>query len=320
VFVHSSVGVAVSDEDGRTAADLLRNADVAVHVAEAAGGGNHRLFDPAMRTSIVDRLELESDLGRASDGQEFELHYQPIVRLRDWETIAGVEALIRWKRPGRGMVAPGVFIAVAEETGMIAQIGEWVMREACRQQCAWAAADADLARLSISVNLSPVQFGQPDVAGMIGSALAETGADPARMIIELTESALVENSESNRDTLHAIKDLGVHLALDDFGTGFSSLSYLRQFPFDIIKIDRSFIGGVDTDQGAAALATSVITMGKALGLTSIAEGVETAGQAEWLTGAGCDAGQGFFFARPAPPDQLLPLLTKARSMAASRPA
>jgi EAL domain-containing protein (putative c-di-GMP-specific phosphodiesterase class I) len=154
-----------------------------------------------------------------------------------------------------------------------------------------------------------VQFGQPDPAGMIRNVLAETGVDPARMVIELTESALVENSESNRDKLHAIKGTGVRLALDDFGTGFSSLSYLRQFPFDIIKIDRSFVSEVDVDEGAAALARSVIAMGKALGLTSLAEGIETIGQAEWLTKAGCDAAQGFFFARPARPDQLLPLLT-----------
>jgi diguanylate cyclase (GGDEF)-like protein len=317
VFVHSSVGVAVSGPDGRTAADLLRNADVAVHLAQAAGGGNCRMFDPTMRASIVDRLELESDLARALDNHEFEMHYQPSVQLRDWGTVSGVEALIRWNHPKRGMVPPGQFISAAEETGLITQIGEWVLREGCCQQRAWAAAGRDLARLTVSVNLSPVQFGQPDPAGMIHNVLAETGVDPARMVIELTESALVENSDCNRDKLHAIKGTGVRLALDDFGTGFSSLSYLRQFPFDIIKIDRSFVSEVDVDEGAAALARSVIAMGKALGLTSLAEGIETIGQAEWLTKAGCDAAQGFFFARPAPPDQLLPLLTDGLPVPAS---
>jgi diguanylate cyclase (GGDEF)-like protein len=319
VFVHSSVGVAVSGPDSRSAADLLRNADIAVHVAEVAGGGSHRLFDPAMRASIVGRLELESDLARAADSQEFELHYQPVVQLRDWDTASGVEALIRWNHPGRGMVPPGDFISVAEETGLITDIGEWVMRESCRQQHNWTATGSDLARMTVSVNLSPVQFAQQDVADMIGAAIAETGADPARMIIELTESALIESSQSNRDKLYAIKDTGVRLALDDFGTGFSSLSYLRQFPFDIIKIDRSFVTEADVDQAAAALASSVIAIGKTLNRTIVAEGVETIGQAEWLTRAGCDAAQGFFFARPMRPEHLLPLLTNGLSARAARP-
>jgi EAL domain-containing protein (putative c-di-GMP-specific phosphodiesterase class I) len=310
VFVHSSVGVAVSGPDSHTAADLLRNADVAVHVAEAAGGGSHRLFEPAMRASILGRLQLESDLARAVDSQEFELHYQPVVQLRDWDRASGVEALIRWNHPRRGMVPPGDFIPVAEETGLITHIGEWVMRESCRQQHNWAATGPNLARMTVSVNLSAVQFAQPDIADTIGAAIADTGADPARMVIEITESALIESSRSNREKLDAIKNIGVRLALDDFGTGFSSLSYLRQFPFDIIKIDRSFVTEVDVDQSAADLASSVIAIGKTLNRTIVAEGVETVGQAEWLTRAGCDAAQGFFFARPMRPEQLLPLLTK----------
>jgi EAL domain-containing protein (putative c-di-GMP-specific phosphodiesterase class I) len=218
------------------------------------------------------------------------------------------------------MVPPNQFIAAAEETGLITQIGEWIMREGCRQQRDWAHATPDLARLTVSVNLSPVQFAHPDVAAMIGALVAEIGADPARMIVELTESALVENSDSNKDKLHAIKDTGVRLALDDFGTGFSSLSYLRQFPFDIIKIDRSFVSEVDIDEGAAALARSVIMIAKALGLTSLAEGIETIGQAEWCTSAGCDAAQGYFFARPAPAHKVFPLLTNGLAAPAARGA
>jgi diguanylate cyclase (GGDEF)-like protein len=318
VFVRSRVGVALSGPDARTAGDLLRNADVAVHLASTTEDGSYRVFDPGMRAAIVDRMELVSDLSRALDNDAFELHYQPVVQLQAWDRVAGVEALIRWNRSGRGMVSPAEFIPAAEETGLITEIGAWVLREACRRQHDWAAMEPELARLTVSVNLSPVQLAHADVTRMIGDTVGETGADPERMIVELTESALVENTGANLDKLHAIKAAGVRLALDDFGTGFSSLSYLRRFPFDVVKIDRSFVREVDVDEGAAALARSVITMCKALNLTSLAEGVETAGQADWLTTAGCDAAQGYFFAPPMPPDQLLPLLRNGLSLPSVR--
>ncbi len=318
VFLHGSIGVAVSGPDVRTATDLLRNADVAVEAAGGPEAGTYRVFDPAMRASMVDRFELESDLSRALHNDEFELHYQPIVQLQAWERISGVEALIRWNRGGRGMVSPAQFIPAAEETGLINQIGAWVLRESCRQQRDWATIEPELAGLTVSVNLSPVQLARADVTRMIGEAVGETGADPAQMVIELTESALVENSAANLDKLQAIKAVGVRLALDDFGTGFSSLGYLRQFPFDVIKIDRSFVQEVDVDEGAAALASSVIRIGKALNLTSLAEGVETIGQADWLTKAGCDAAQGYFFAPPMPPDQLRPMLSHGLSLPSTR--
>jgi diguanylate cyclase (GGDEF)-like protein len=318
VLVRSRVGVALSGPDTRTASDLLRNADVAVHLASTTEGRSYRVFDPGMRASIVDRLELESDLSRALDNDEFELHYQPVVQLQAWERVSGVEALIRWNRSGRGMVSPAEFIPAAEETGLISQIGAWVLSEACRQQHDWAATKPELARLTVSANLSPVQLAHADVTRMIGDTLSETGADPERIVIELTESALVENTEANLDKMHAMKAIGVRLALDDFGTGFSSLGYLRRFPFDVIKIDRSFVHEIDVDEGAAALASSVIRMGKALNLTSLAEGVETVGQADWLTKAGCDLGQGYFFAPPMPPDQLRPMLTNGLSLASVR--
>jgi len=180
-------------------------------------------------------------LSRALDNDAFELYYQPVVQLQAWERVSGVEALIRWNRSGREMVAPAEFIPAAEETGLITQIGAWVLREACRQQHDWAAMEPELARLTVSVNLSPVQLAHADVTRMIGETVGETGADPERMIVELTESALVENTGANLDKLHAIKAIGVRLALDDFGTGFSSLGYLRRFPFDVVKIDRSFV-------------------------------------------------------------------------------
>ena len=318
VFVSPSIGIAVSGPNARTALDLLRNANVAVEAASTTEGGSYRVFDPAMRASMVDRLELESDLSRALDNDEFEVHYQPIVQLQSWERVAGVEALIRWNRSGRGMVSPAQFVPAAEETGLIKDIGAWVLRESCRQQREWASTEPELARLTVSVNLSPVQLAQRDVTRMIDQNVGETGADPGRVVIELTEGALVENTSANIEKLEAIKAVGVRLALDDFGTGFSSLGYLRQFPFDVIKIDRSFVSGVDVDEGAAALASSVIRIGKALHLTSLAEGVETIGQADWLTKAGCDEAQGYFFAPPMPPDQLLPLLTNGLSSPSSR--
>jgi diguanylate cyclase (GGDEF)-like protein len=318
VFLRGHIGAALSGQTARTAADLLRNADVALRESDTAEAENYRVFDPDMRTSLVERLALESDLSRALDKDELVLHYQPIVQLGAWDRIAGVEALIRWNRAGHGMVAPGLFIPAAEETGLINQIGSWVLREACDQQRKWAATEPALSRLTVSVNLSPLQLADADVAGMIGHTVRDSGADPGRMLIEITEGALVENTEANLDKLKAIKSVGVRLALDDFGTGFSSLSYLRQFPFDVIKIDRSFVREVDVDEGAAALARSVIGIGNALNLVSLAEGVETIGQAEWLTEAGCDEAQGFYFAPPMPASELLPALTNGLILPSAR--
>jgi diguanylate cyclase (GGDEF)-like protein len=314
VFLRGHIGVALSSPSARTASDLLRNADVALRETDTAEAASYRIFDPSMRTSLVDRLALESDLSRALDHGEFELHYQPIVQLGAWERVSGVEALIRWNRAGHGLVPPGEFIPAAEETGLINQIGAWVLREGCYQQRQWAAIEPELSRLTVSVNLSPVQLADADVARIIADTVGESDADPERMIIEVTEGALVENTDANLDKLTAIKSVGVRLAVDDFGTGFSSLSYLRQFPFDVLKIDRSFVQEVDVDEGAAALARSLIGIGKALNLTSLAEGVETVGQADWLTKAGCDAAQGFFFARPMPAAELLPALTSGLAL------
>jgi len=318
VFLLGHIGVALSSPSARTPADLLRNADVALHETDAAEAASYRIFDPGMRASLVHRLALESDLSRALDNGEFELHYQPIVQLGAWERVSGVEALIRWNRAGHGLVPPAEFIPAAEETGLINQIGAWVLREGCYQQRRWAAMGPELSRLTVSVNLSPVQLADADVARTIADTVGETEADPERMIIEITEGALVENTDANLEKLTTIKSVGVRLAIDDFGTGFSSLSYLRQFPFDVLKIDRSFVSEVDVDEGAAALAGSLIGIGKALNLTSLAEGVETVGQADWLTKAGCDAAQGFYFARPMPPAQLLPALTNGLPLPPNR--
>jgi diguanylate cyclase (GGDEF)-like protein len=309
LFVRASIGVALSGPGARDPNDLLRNAGVALDAASTAGGGTYRLFEPSMRASIVDRLELESDLAGALDRDEFILHYQPIVQLAAPRQISGVEALVRWNHPRRGRVPPAQFIPAAEETGVITHIGAWVLRQGCQQLRAWSTSQPKLGRLTLNVNLSPVQLAQPDLPATISKTIGEVGVDPARVVLELTENCLVEDTQANLERLQALKTIGLSLAVDDFGTGFCSLSYLHRFPFDQIKIDRSFVHRVDTDESTAALTTSILRMGDALHLASVAEGVETRGEADWLTTAGCDAAQGYYFSAPMAPDRLLPRLT-----------
>jgi diguanylate cyclase (GGDEF)-like protein len=309
LFVHASIGVALSGPGARSPSDLQRNAEVALDAASNAGGGTFRVFDQSMRESIADRLELESDLAGALDRDEFVLHYQPIVQLAGRKQIAGVEGLVRWNHPRRGRVSPAQFIPAAEETGVINHLGAWVVRQGCRQLRAWAASEPRLQRLTLNVNVSPVQLVQPDLPATIGKTIDEVGVDPRRVVLELTENIMVDDSEGNLERLRALKANGMSLAVDDFGTGFCSLSYLQRFPFDEIKIDRSFVHRVEIDEGTAAITNSILSMGNALHLTSLAEGVETHGEMDWLTGAGCDAAQGYYFSAPAAPDRLLPLLT-----------
>jgi diguanylate cyclase (GGDEF)-like protein len=308
VFVRASIGLAVSGPAAHTPQDLLTNANLAMRAAKTAGGAAYRVYDPAMRAATLGRLELESDLNRALERGELVVHYQPVIDLANG-TISGVEALVRWQHPRRGMIPPARFIPVAEDTGVIGELGAWVLREACQQLRAWSAADPKLGGLRMGVNLSPRQLAEPDLPRTIGRILAESGVDPGRVILELTESALVEHTDATLSTLNALKALGLRLAVDDFGTGFSSLGYLRRFPFDRIKIDRAFVERVDVDDDAAALTRAIIRMADALGLGCIAEGVETSGQADWLRAAGCALAQGYLFAAPMPPDRLRPLLT-----------
>jgi len=308
VFVRASIGLAVSGPTARTPQDLLANADLAMRAAKTDGGASYRIYEPAMRTAVMDRLELRADLNRALERGELVVHYQPVVDLANG-TIEGVEALVRWQHPQRGTIPPARFIPLAEDSGVIGEIGAWVLREACRQLRAWSAADPKLGGLRLSVNLSPLQLAEADLARTVARIIGETGIDPGKVILELTESALVEHTGASLATLNALKALGVRLAVDDFGTGFSALSYLRRFPFDNLKIDRAFVHGVDTDNDAAALARAIIRMADALGLSCVAEGVETTAQAAWLRAAGCALAQGYLFAAPMPPDRLRPLLT-----------
>jgi Amt family ammonium transporter len=308
VFVRASIGLAVSGPTTRDPLELTANADVAMHAAKADEGAVYRVFEPAMRATALDRVELESGLHRALERDELVVHYQPVVSLVRGKVV-GVEALARWHHPERGLIPTVSFIRVAEESGLINQIGEWILREGCRQLRAWSAADPELDGLFLNVNLSPRQFAQADLVHSVGKIIGEVGIDPSRLTLELTEGALVEDTQANLDKLKGLKALGVRLAVDDFGTGFSSLAYLQRFPFDILKVDRAFVHGVDLDEDAAAIARAIISMGQALGLACVAEGVETRRQLDWLRDASCDSAQGHLFAPAMPPDQLLPLLT-----------
>jgi diguanylate cyclase (GGDEF)-like protein len=302
LMVRGSVGVALSGPGARVPEDLIRNAEVAMYAAKAAGGATFRVFEPAMRASVQERLELEIDLNKALERGELALYYQPIVELGRG-AVVGVEALLRWRHPTRGMIPPSAFIPLAEETGMIGEIGAWVLREGCRQLAAWSTVPGQEG-LTLGVNLSPKQLEDPDLVDTIRGGVADAGLQPSRLTLELTESALVEQTETNLARLESIKALGAQLAMDDFGTGFSSLGYLRRFPFDILKIDRSFIHGVEADPDAAALARAIMKMGQALGLRCLAEGVETEAQLEWLRGSGCQLAQGNFLASAMAPERL----------------
>ncbi|HEV2643192.1 MAG TPA: EAL domain-containing protein, partial [Candidatus Elarobacter sp.] len=252
-------------------------------------------------TAVVDRLELESDLRRALAGHEFTLHYQPLVQL-DTAKIVGTEALVRWMHPRRGLMQPTEFITIAEETGLIIPIGRWVLREACRQAQAWWHDLPAEEQMSVAVNVSGRQLQDPSFVGDVAEALADSGLDPARLVLEITETVIMHRTEPMLQRLQELKALGVHLAIDDFGTGYSSLSYLQQFPIDIIKIDKAFIEGMARDPAGAAVTRTIIGLGWTLGLSTVAEGIEDSDQRAMLNELGCKLGQGFLFARPLAPD------------------
>lgn len=294
--VSASIGIAQTGVEDIAADDLLRNADMAMYQAKAGGRGQLVLFDDAMRRQIDGRLSTESALRQAANRGELVLHYQPIVRLSDHHLI-GMEALVRWDRPGRGVVLPGAFIPVAEETRLITAIDAWVVQVACEQFAGWSGASA---KSTIAVNLSAHDLQSPDIVEVVREALRRSGLSPERLTLELTESTLLAGGATVAANLAWLRALGVRLAIDDFGTGYSSLSYLRQIPAQILKLDRSFVSGLDTDAAARAVVGAIVTMGHALGLLVVAEGVEESDQADQLRSLGCDAAQGYFFARPQP--------------------
>lgn len=296
-FLTSSIGVAVYPNDGSDPDQLLKHADIAMYRAKESGRNNFQFYTPAMNERSLERLRLEGALRSAIENDEFVLHYQPQVDLRTGQ-IVGMEALLRWQHPEMGMVAPGRFITLAEETGLIVPIGAWVVATACRQNKAWQ--DAGLGMLRMSVNLSARQFAQQDLVASIEAVLRQTGLNPTYFEVELTESLVMTDVERAIETLDNLHHLGVFLSIDDFGTGYSSLSYLKRFPIDILKIDQSFVRDISLDPDDAAIVLSIISLAHSLRMGVIAEGVETAEQLAFLQRHGCDQMQGYYFSRPVP--------------------
>ena len=294
VRVTASIGVAFSAAD-TTARALLSNADLAMYHAKAAGKNRQVIFQPQMQTLLRERLRLEADIGRALAREEFFLEYQPIVDLGT-RILLGVEALVRWRHPEAGVLMPGSFIHVLEECGQIAALGRWVLKQACRDVCAWRDSIAGASGLRLSVNISGRHLQHGELVQDICAALEASGFEAGNLVIELTESTMMYNTEVNLERFHRLKKLGVKLAIDDFGTGYSSLSYLHRFPIDILKIDRSFVNGLTSSDDGPELAKAVITLGETLGLDTVAEGIELEPQVSALLALGCVAGQGFLFA------------------------
>ncbi|MEX2246861.1 MAG: EAL domain-containing protein [Dehalococcoidia bacterium] len=296
VFVRLSMGIALGADVGQ-ADELVRRADVAMYAAKAMGKGQFAVYEPGMEASIAGRLELANELQRAVERDEFVLHYQPSVFLNTGR-IAGVEALVRWQHPTRGLLAPSEFVPVAEETGLILPIGRWVLREACVQARRWQLEFPSDTPLTIAVNVSPRQVHQPGLLDAVKEALRESQLPPETLTLEITETVMMQDTDLAASRLNELKQLGIRIAIDDFGTGYSSLGYLRRFPVDILKIDKSFIDGVGARGKERELAQSIIELGQTLNLEIVAEGIEGADQLGWLRSRSCGLGQGFYFAEP----------------------
>jgi diguanylate cyclase (GGDEF)-like protein/PAS domain S-box-containing protein len=316
VLTSASVGVSIlkvqgADRPAESDADeLMRDADLAMYAAKSAGGNRYAIFDPAMHADLLAEARRRSELEQAIGEGQFVVHYQPIVELSS-ARLVGVEALVRWNHPERGLIGPGAFIPLAEATGLIVPLGRWVLREACRQLARWRAAFPGAADVYVSVNLSARQFQAPGLVDDVAAAIAEAGIPAGRLTLELTETLLMRDTAATVDALTALKALGLKLAVDDFGTGYSALGYLRSFPVDILKIDKLFVDGVATNHEDTALAQTIVQLGRTLNLQTLAEGIESADQSSQLEALGCTYGQGYLFARPTAPEEIEALLRRA---------
>lgn len=297
VFIGSSIGIAITVDGRVTPEELLRNADVAMYMSKSNGKDRYTVFENEMHDALIKRVRLESDMRAAIDNKEFEVYYQPIIDL-DSEAVMGMEALVRWNHPEHGLIPPLDFIPLAEETGLIVPLGKWILEQACTQAAAWQSEYGFGADLSITINVASRQFQDDSLFKIIEHALVISGLPPRSLILEITESTMLSNTESTISKLNELKELGIRFAIDDFGTGYSSLSYLQRFPVDILKIDKSFIDKIATDKEGAAVAKAIITMSETLSLKTIAEGIESGAQRSELQKLGCGLGQGFHFARP----------------------
>ena len=317
LFVHASVGVAMATSAKETPEDLLRNADASMYMAKSRGKNRIEVFEPSMHAAALSRLALKGDLERAIERDEFEVLYQPIVKLATRELV-GVEALLRWHHPDRGLVTPIEFIAVAEETGLILPLGRWVLEQACRQARRWELVRPDQP-LAMSVNVSGRQVAEAGFVESVAEALRTSGLEPTRLILEFTEGVLMRDTDATTTTLSQLKGLGVRLAIDDFGTGFSSLNYLRLFPIDVLKIDGSFVASMSAGPDQRAVVRAILRLGETLHLSTIAEGIEDAGQLADLRALGAILGQGYFFARALAAEEISVLLSTGDSRV-SRPS
>ena len=315
VTITGSVGISIYPTDGTDAETLLKSADAAMHHAKACGGNGHQFFTASLNQRLQRKFTLETGLRKAITNRELALVYQPKVDIQQ-NRIVGMEALLRWHSPEFGTVSPLEFIAVAEETGLIMPIGDWVIREACRQAVAWQA--AGLAPLSMSVNLSAAQFRKPGLVKRIACILDETRLDPRRLDLELTESLLMDDTDATIHTLQELTAIGPSISIDDFGTGYSSLAYLRRFPISTLKIDQSFVRDITANADAAAIVNATIALAHTLRLRVVAEGVEEDGQLDFLRKRGCDQAQGFLFSRPSPAETMRRWLQDRESQVRSR--
>jgi diguanylate cyclase (GGDEF)-like protein/PAS domain S-box-containing protein len=310
IVIGTSVGIAIAPTDGDAVATLLKSADVALYRAKTDGRGRYRFFEPGMDAAMQARRTLELDLRAALVNGEFELHYQPLVNIATRQ-VTGFEALLRWRHPARGLVSPADFIPLAEEIGLIVPIGEWVLRQACGDAASWPD------HITVAVNLSPAQFKSARLSETVMLALASSGLPPHRLELEITEGVLLVEHATTLAVLHQLRSLGVRIAMDDFGTGYSSLSYLRSFPFDKIKIDRSFIQNMAQDESSSAIVRAVVGLSARLGMATTAEGVETAEQLEGVRAEGCTEVQGFYFSRAKPACEVLAMIGTARTVEAA---